>query len=154
MDKQIYVLTQEGYDKLVTELDIFQKEKRPKAVARLKSAREMGDLSENSEYGAAKEELGYVDGRIMEIEETLKNSQIVTHNANNAVVSIGDTVTVSINNEKKIFTLVGELEADISNGKLSHKSPIGIALMKKAKGDTVKVTIPAGVVEYKILDIT
>ncbi len=153
MDKQTFVLTQEGYDKIVAELDIFQKEKRPKAVARLKAAREMGDLSENSEYHAAKEELGYVDGRIQEIEETLKNTQIVTHNAHLTKVAVGNMVTVLVHNKKELFSMVGELESNITEGKLSHKSPIGMALIGKGKGDVVKITVPSGVVEYKILDI-
>lgn len=153
MDKQTFVLTQEGYDKLVAELETFKSEKRPHAVARLKSAREMGDLSENSEYVAAKEELGFVDGRIMEIEETLKNAQIITHSTNNSVVEVGDKVTVSVNGEKDIYTIVGELESNISEGKLSHKSPIGLALMKKKKGDVVQINIPSGKVSYTIVDI-
>lgn len=153
MNKQTFVLTQEGYNKLAMELENFQKEKRPKAVERLKKAREMGDLSENSEYAAAKEELGFVDGRIMEIEETLKNAQIVSQTRDADKVVVGDTVIVSVGDETATYMIVGELETDISKGKLSHKSPIGMALLGRRKGDSVTIQIPAGSVEYKILDI-
>ncbi len=153
MNDNKIIVTDEGYKKLQNELKILQSEKRPKAVERLKKAREMGDLSENSEYVAAKEELSFVDGRIAEIEETLRRAQITEKSNDKSAVEIGDKVIVSVNGETSAYTIVGELETDITNGKLSHKSPIGKALLRKRKGDAITIQIPAGFVEYKILDI-
>lgn len=148
-----YILTQEGFKKLEDELVVFQQEKRPKAVERLKKAREMGDLSENSEYVAAKEELGFVDGKIAEIEEILKNAQVKEESADKSVVQIGDNVVISQNGETNTYKIVGEHEADVMNGKLSHKSPIGGALLGKHAGDVVNVITPSGAVTYKVLEI-
>ncbi len=148
-----YILTQEGFKKLEEELVLFQQEKRPKAVERLKKAREMGDLSENSEYVAAKDELGFVDGKIAEIEEILKNSEVKQVSVDKSAVEIGDSVVVSQNGETNTYKIVGEHEADIMNGKLSHKSPIGGALLGKHTGDVINAKTPSGAVTYKILEI-
>lgn len=147
------IITSEGYEKLTRELEILRREKRPAAIERLKKAREMGDLSENSEYVAAKEGLSFVDARILQIEEMLKNAEITEKSADRSTVKIGDEVVIAIDNETKTFRIVGEHEADIQTGKLSHKSPIGMALLGKRKGDMIKVRVPAGQVQYKILDI-
>ena len=149
----IYEVTQEGYEALQAELDLLKNDKRPGAVARLKLAREMGDLSENSEYSASREDLSMLDGRIAEIEEMIRRAKIVDHNGNNNIVELGETVMVEANGKKDSFQIVGELEADISANKLSNTSPIGKALLGKRKGESVEVTIPAGKVVYKIVKI-
>ncbi|OGK31490.1 transcription elongation factor GreA [Candidatus Roizmanbacteria bacterium RIFCSPLOWO2_01_FULL_42_14] len=148
-----YKLSQEGYDKLVRELDELKKGKRPKAVERLAAARAMGDLSENSEYTAARENLTLVDTRIAEIEAVMHNVEIVQVQANNGAVQLGDTVRVKVEDGHEEYSIVGELEADIAKNQISDTSPIGKALLGSKIGDTVTVATPAGEVVYKIVEI-
>lgn len=145
-------LTQEGFNKLQAEHQELLSTKRPAAIERLQKARAMGDLSENSEYSAAKDEIGIVEGRIQEIEEILKNVVIIAETKGN-IVSLGSKVFVEADGEKQEFHIVGEFEADPLNGKLSQTSPIGKALLGKNAGDTVEIEIPAGKTTYKILEI-
>lgn len=146
-------LTEEGFKKLKDELKLFKSSKRPIAVDRLQKARAMGDLSENSEYVAAKEELSFIEGRILEIEEILKNVEVVKNNLNNDKVSLGKEVIVETNGAQLTFKLVGDFEADPTKYKISSTSPIGKALMDKKVGDLIEVSIPAGKSLYKIIDI-
>ena len=145
-------LTKEGYYNLKKELKELLEVKKPKAVDRLQKARAMGDLSENSEYSAAKEELAFVEGRIQEIEAILKTAKVVESHQNE-IVDIGVKVTVEKEGKKEEFHIVGEFEADPSSKKLSHNSPIGKALIGKKVGDWVEVKVPAGRIKYKIVDI-
>ena len=146
-------LTKQGYDSLQKEYQDLVKNKKPQTVDRLQKARGMGDLSENSEYSAAKDGLAFVEGRIQEIEEILKTVEVVeNHNGGNSV-EVGTSVTVEVNGKKELFQIVGEFEADPMNKKLSQNSPIGRALVGKKVGDLVEVTIPAGKVQYKIVEI-
>lgn len=147
------VVTQKGYDKVLAEIEVLKKTKRPLAVARLKKAREMGDLSENSEYVAAKEDLSFLDGRVQELEYLLRQVKVVDTASDSSVVEVGSVVDVMVNGKKDTISIVGELEANIAEKKLSNNSPIGSALLGKKKGETVEVTIPAGLIEYKILAI-
>ena len=146
-------LTKEGYDNLEKELKELKEVKRPAAVERLHKALSMGDLSENSEYNAAKEGLAFVEGRIQEIEEILKTAQVVANQNNNHQVKVGTSVTVEIDGKKELFQIVGDFEADPGKRKLSHTSPIGSALIGKKIGDWVEVEIPAGKIKYKIVEI-
>lgn len=146
-------LTQEGLAKLQAELRELVDVKRPTTVERLSKARAMGDLSENSEYTAAKEELAFVEGRIKEIEEIEKNAEVVANHTNGSTVSLGSQVTVSTNGDKEMFTIVGEFEADPRVKRLSSTSPIGQALIGKKVNDTVEVEAPSGKLIYKILEI-
>jgi transcription elongation factor GreA len=146
-------LTKQGFENLKKELEELKSIKRPQAVDRLSKARSMGDLSENSEYSAAKEELAFVEGKIQEIEEILKDAQIVEINNNSNTVQLGSSVVVEINGQKEKFEIVGEFEADPLNKKLSHTSPIGQALTGKKVGDWVEVEVPAGKIKYKVIDI-
>ncbi len=147
------ILTEEGYNKLQEELRQLQEIKRPRAVERLQKAREMGDLTENSEYAAAKEELSFVDGRIQETENILKKGQVIKRAANKQIIEIGDKVKVQADGKKEVFTIVGEGEANPTERKLSHTSPIGKALIGKKVGETVEAEVPAGKAVYKILEI-
>ena len=146
-------LTQKGYNDLKIELQDLIKIKRPKAIDRLGKARSMGDLSENSEYTAAKEELAFVEGRVREIEEILDNANIVENNQVGDQVQVGSSVTVQTDGKSELFQIVGEFEADPMNKKLSQNSPIGQALINKKVGDSVEVDIPAGKIQYKIVEI-
>ncbi len=136
------------------ELDELVNVKRPKLVERLASARVQGDLTENSDYFNAKEELEFLDGRIEELEEVLKNAQIVkTKNGRNTAVEIGTKVTVKVSGEKHIYEVVGEWEADPINKRISPSSPLGKALVGKKVGDKAEVEAPAGKLIYEILAI-
>jgi transcription elongation factor GreA len=146
-------LTKEGYENLQKEYKDFIEVKKPFAIDRLQKARSMGDLSENSEYNAAKDELGFVEGRILEIEEIFKQAEVVENHLVNNQVELGASVTVEVNGKKELFQIVGEFEADPMNKKLSHTSPIGKALLGKKIGDWVEVEVPAGKMKYKIVEI-
>lgn len=146
-------LTKAGRDKLEVELKDLKDNKRPIAVERLQKARGMGDLSENSEYSAAKEGLAFVEERIKEIEEILKHSDVVENHTDGHEVSLGARVTVEMNGKKDTFYIVGEYEADPDQKKLSNTSPIGKALLGKSVGNIVEIEVPAGKTIYKILKI-
>lgn len=146
------MLTKEGLDELKTEHDVLVDTKRPVAVSRLSDARSLGDLSENSEYAAAKQDLAFIDGRIAELEEILHSAKVIT-NHGKSHVDIGSRVTLHVNGKKEAFTVVGEWEADPKEKKISHESPLGKALMGKKSGDSVEVEAPAGRILYKILHI-
>lgn len=148
------VVTQKGYNKVLAEIEELRKVKRPIAVARLKKAREMGDLSENSEYVAAKEDLSFLDGRAQELEYLLRQVKVIPDSSDNSIIEVGSVVDVLVNGNKDTISIVGELEANIAEKKLSNNSPIGQALLGKKKGDVVTVTVPAGEIEYTILKIS
>ena len=147
-----YQLTQQGFENLQKEYDEFTKIRRPKAIERLKTARAMGDLSENSEYSAAKEELAFVEGRIKEIEELMKNAEVIDAKLTDGI-EIGSEVTVEKDGNNETYYIVGEFEADPMAKKLSATSPIGSALLGKKLGDTVEVNVPVGTLKYIIKEI-
>lgn len=146
------ILTKEGLAELKKEHEDLVKVKRPEAVTRLASARELGDLSENSEYAAAKQDLSFIDGRIVELEDIIRGAKVVSPHGK-AQVDVGCKVTVHINGKKDIFMVVGEWEADPKEKKISHESPLGKALMGKKVGEKVEVEAPAGKILYKVLQI-
>jgi transcription elongation factor GreA len=152
MNKKIY-LTKGGFDDLKKEYEELVKVKRPDVLERVSQARNLGDLSENAEYVAAREELSFMDGRIDELEELLKEVEIIAQTKSNSIVKLGSTVTVDVDKEKDIFTLVGEWEADPHQKKISHESPLGKALLGKKIGDKVEVEAPAGKILYTINSI-
>lgn len=146
------MLTKDGLDELKVEHEALVNMKRPTAVTRLSDARSLGDLSENSEYAAAKQDLAFIDGRIAELEEILHSAKVVTSHSK-AQVDVGCKVTLHVNGKKDMFTVVGEWEADPKEKKISHESPLGKALMGKKSGDSVEVEAPAGKILYKIVHI-
>ncbi len=146
------VMTKEGLKDLQVEYDELVNTKRPAAVTRLSDARELGDLSENSEYAAAKQDLAFIDGRIAELEEILRAAKVITNHVKGHV-DVGATVTLHINGKKEAFTVVGEWEADPTQKKISHSSPLGKALIGKKVGEEVEVEAPAGKLLYTILSI-
>lgn len=151
--KKIFV-TKEGLEELKHELDALSKSKRPEVLERVSAARAMGDLSENSEYTAAREELSLIDGRIEELSEILKNIELISSAVKHGkAIQLGSTVTVSINGKKEEFALVGEWEADPHNKKISHESPLGKALIGKAVGQKIEVDAPAGKITYTVVSI-
>lgn len=146
-------LTQEGFNNLQDELNDLQTLKRPATVEKLQKARAMGDLKENNAYQSAKEELGELDGRIMEVQYILNNAEIITTSTSDLTVTLGKIIKVDINGMQKTISIVGEFESDPMNGKISATSPIGLALLNKKVGETVSVITPGGAVPYIILSI-
>ncbi len=146
------LMTKQGLDELKSEYEELTATKRPAVVKRLSDARDLGDLSENSEYAAAKQDLSFIDGRILELEEILHAAKIITSHKKGSV-DVGCKVTLHINGKKDVFTVVGEWEADPAEKKISHESPLGKALMGKKVGEKVEVAAPAGKILYKILHI-
>ena len=149
-------ITKKGYESLKAELDRLRKEERPKVIEAIAEARSHGDLTENAEYEAAKERQGFIENRIKELERKLADARIVeTANRASETVVFGATVALIDvqSQQKKEFTLVGQDEADLKNGRISVQSPVGKALIGRRIGDLVEVTTPAKVVEYEILDI-
>lgn len=147
-------VTKEGFEKVTTELEHLRKVRRPEIANRIKDAKEMGDLSENAEYADAREEQSFVEGRILELEEMLKNIQVITNGSSNSdVVEIGDTVVVERDGEHKQYTIVGSSEADPAGGRISNESPMGRAFLGKSKNSVVKVATPRGEIDYKIIEI-
>ncbi len=146
------LLTKEGKEELEKRLEYLKLEKRPEITERIKVAREHGDLSENAEYDAAKNEQAQIEGEILEIEEKLKHAVIIKDNAKKGVVSLGSTIDFIDNDTKELYTyeLVGTTEADAENGKISNESPIGNALLGRKAGDTVEVAVPAGITSITI----
>lgn len=153
MGKDKIQITKQGFENLKKELDELVNTKRPKLVERLSNARAQGDLSENSDYQNAKEELDFLDGKISELENVINNAEVVGGKKNNGEVAVGTKVTLKVQNEKHVYYIVGEWEADPTSKKISHNSPLGQALVGKKKGEIAEVEAPAGKVIYEILSI-
>ena len=148
-----YLLTQEGLLKLNDELKHLINDKRKEVIERIREAAAHGDLSENADYAQAREEQSFIEGRIMEIEDMIKNAEIITASNQHNNVTIGSTVKVKVNGEDKTYTIVGSNEANPFEGKISNESTVGIALLGKKNGDKVVVNTPAGDKEYEITAI-
>jgi len=154
-DKKIY-LTKEGLLDLKKEYNELSKNKRPDLVERVAQARNLGDLSENGEYIAAREELSFIDGRIEEIEEILKQVTLIdgaSKSGNKKIVQLGSMVVLNRAGKKESFKLVGEWEADPMEKKISHESPLGKALLGRQIGEKIEVAAPAGKILYTIVDV-
>lgn len=151
MKKQFH-LTRQGIDELKTELDELIKLRAPIAE-RIRDAREFGDLAENAEYTAARQEQEKVEGRISEIENILMNVELIAKPKTDGKVRLGSLVKLK-NHDTKEFQVVGTVEADPLNGKISDESPIGQALMGKQVGDAVEIKTPAETQTYKIISIS
>lgn len=154
MESKKIFLTAKGLEDLKKEYQELVDKKVPEIVARLSAAREMGDLSENAEYNAAREELSFVDGRVEELEALIKRAQIISDDGHSTTsIELGSKVCVQIKGKEEIFTVVGEWEADPAEKKISHESPLGKALMGKNIGDMIEVDAPAGKMVYKIVSV-
>jgi transcription elongation factor GreA len=149
-------ITAEGLERLKAELENLKGPVRVDLAKRLRAAIQQGDLSENADYTAAKEEQGFIEGRIQELEHILRNSVIIPEGAavDRGEVNIGTHITVQeAGEEAETYHLVGPKEADPRNGRISHESPIGKALMGHKIGDIVSITTPGGELRLKILKI-
>jgi transcription elongation factor GreA len=150
MNKQ-FLLTKDGVNELQKERDLLIAERGPVAEA-IKTAREFGDLAENAEYQSARQEQEKLEARITQISHILQNVQVISKPRGDSKVQIGSTVTLK-NHNTKTFQVVGTVEADPLNGKISDESPIGQALLGKSVGDKVEIVTPAETSTYKITQI-
>jgi transcription elongation factor GreA len=146
--KKMYQLTNVGKTELESELEML-KNKRGDIAEKIANARDYGDLSENAEYDAAREEQGLLETRLAEIEEILMNVEIIEPGKANGIVSVGSTVDLR-NGKKVTYQIVGPVEADPLEGKISNESPIGAALIGKKTGEKVTITTPKGDSTYTI----
>lgn len=147
-------LTKEGFERLQKELDYLRVEKRNQVAERLREALEGGELIENAELEAAKNEQSFVEGRIKELEILLSNAQLIEENRHSDTIQVGTRVKVQEEGyEPEEYVIVGAAEADPRLGRISNESPLGKALLNKKAGDKVKVEAPGGVFEIEILSI-
>lgn len=155
MKKQSVYLTPEGVEELREELDDLTNVKRPALAERLNKAIQQGDLSENADYIMAKEEQGFLEGRIQQIEMMLRHAVLIEENVSGDQVGLGSRVTVleQGQEEEETFRIVGPAEADPVKGNVSNESPLGQALMGSRVGDTVTVEAPAGEILFRITGI-
>ena len=149
-------MTKDGYDKILAEINYLETVKRPEISAQIAEARDKGDLSENAEYDAAKDEQRDIEARIEEIEKILKYAEVADEEeVEQGVVNFGSEVSIlDIDmDEVNTFKIVGSTESNILEGKLSNESPLGMAILKKRVGETVTVEAPDGNFDFRILDI-
>jgi transcription elongation factor GreA len=146
-------VTKEGLEKLKNELSELKNVRRKEVAARIEIAKDMGDLSENAEYNEAKEEQGFVEGRIAELEALVPNA-IIIERSNSETIGVGSTIRIAANGKEKEYTIVGASEADPVKGKISNESPLGTAFLGKSAGDSVEVRVPSGKIVYHIISIS
>jgi transcription elongation factor GreA len=145
-------LSQSAFDRMTSELDELTRVKRREVVARIKAAREHGDLKENAEYHAAREEQSFLEGRVMALEDRLRRAVVVQEAATGRVM-VGSKVTVEIAGDELEYTIVGSSEADPARGRLSMASPVGAALIGAVAGAEVDVHTPRGAVRYRVITV-
>lgn len=150
---QKHLLTQAGLEKIKKELEVLEKVKRPEVIERIQEAVAHGDLSENADYAQAKEEQAMIEARIVQLEEMIKNAEIISNNHNKNVVTVGCKVRVSIDGIEKIYFIVGSGEANPSAGRISNESLVGSSLLGAKLKDKIPVQTPAGAKVYEILEI-
>lgn len=154
MEKKYF--TAEGFERVKEELQYLETIRRKQVAARIKRALEQGDLSENAEYAEAKEEQAFVEGRVLELKEKIRNAKIIKKNdglQNKGVVILGSTLVVKSNLGKQEITIVGSTEANPAKGRISNESPIGKAFLGHVKGEQVAVRTPGGDQSFKILEV-
>ena len=149
-DKPVYVSAQ-GLKKLEAELEELRTKGRAEVAERIHNAMEFGDFSENSELEQAKNDQAFLEGRILSLEQMLKNAVTIDQNGHHDRVEVGSKVIVESDGEKTEYVIVGSAEAAPAEGRISNESPVGKALLGHRKGDTVRVAVPAGAVEMKIV---
>ena len=151
-----HILTYAGLKKYEDELQDLKVNRRREIAQKIKEAREQGDLSENAEYDAAKDEQRDIEARIEEIEKILKNAEVGDDEFGAGVINLGSTVTVydCEFDEELVFKLVGSTEAKSLENKISNEAPLGKALIGKVAGDEVEVETPSGIMKYKVINVT
>lgn len=154
MPKKEILLTSEGFLELETELNELKNVRRPKVIEAIKDARSQGDLSENADYDAARTEQAEVEGRIKELEYMLENAKIIQKESRH-IVGLGSTVTISYvdDDDEEVYSIVGSMEADPFENKISNESPLGKAIIGKKQGDVLDVSSPTGSYQIKIVKV-
>ena len=149
-------LTKKGFAKLDAELKHLKSQARPNVIRAIAEAREHGDLSENAEYHAAREQQSHIEGRIAELEGIIGRADVIDITRMSGAIKFGATVKLvdEDTEQEKTYQIVGEADADIENGLLNIKSPLARALIGKEAGDSVEVKTPGGVKDYEILDVS
>jgi len=153
LEKPQYV-SAEGLKKLQAELEDLRTSKRAEVAERIHAAMEFGDYSENSELEQAKNDQAFLEGRIMTREQTIKNAQLIDEKSKHDLVEVGSHVTVEADGRKEKYVIVGSAEASPAEGKISNESPVGRALMGHRAGETVRMSVPAGMIEMKIVAVS
>ncbi len=151
-DKPVYV-SAEGLRKLEEELEHLRTARRKEVAERIHAAMEFGDYSENSELEDAKNEQAFLEGRILTLEQMIKNAAVIDQNGHHELVELGSHIEVESDGERSRYTIVGSAEASPAEGRISNESPVGRALLGHRAGDVVKATVPAGTIELKILAV-
>lgn len=149
-------MTAAGYSRLETEIKRLKSVERPAVIRQIEEARSHGDLSENAEYHAAKERQGFIEGRVMELEDKLSRAQVIdVSKLSGRQIKFGATVTLidEDTDEKSRYQIVGEIEADVKEGRISITSPMARALIGKTTGDTVEVVTPGGGRSYEVVKV-
>jgi transcription elongation factor GreA len=154
MAKDVFTLTSEGYEQLKNELKQLSTVEYPKVLDQMNRARELGDLRENEAYHSARSKLAMLKGRIEELEVILENAQVIEKQQANGTAVVGSNVTIVVSGRELTYTLVGEHEADLNNGKISTDSPIGKALLGSKIGETIHIEAPSGIVTYEVKSIS
>ncbi len=155
-EERVIIVTKDGYDKLLQELEYLKNVKRREVAERLQEAISYGDLSENSEYEDAKNEQAFVEGRVLELEDKIKHAKVIEEKQKKtAMVQLGSKVGIKQVGHQTVreFTIVGSTEADPTRHRISNVSPVGTAIMDGRVGDHIKVTAPSGIIEYEIMKI-
>ncbi len=152
MQDKPHFVTKEGLEKMQGELRYLKNEKKREVAGRIERAKELGDLSENAEYADAKDEMAFVEGRIIELEDAVTRAQVIEHAAS-GIVQVGSTVVLKNGGREKTYVIVGPSEADPAAGRISNASPVGRALLGKAAGDEAVVQTPRGEARYRIVAI-
>ena len=153
-DKSV-MLTADGLKKLQEKLNYLKGERRKEVAERLKAAIALGDLSENSEYDDSKNEQAFLEGEILELEESIRNARIIEASSDSNTVSLGCQVVLKDIefDEVDTYMIVGSTEADPDNGKISNESPVGLAIMGQAVGSVVDVVVGDNIIQYQIMEI-
>lgn len=147
-------LTAQGYEELICELKDVKEDKLPKAIERVSVARSFGDLSENSEYHAAREDLSFLEGRLAELEALVAKAKVIKQQkGKQSSICVGSTVTVHVGKQKHVYQIVGEWEANPKEKRISENSPLGKALLGKKVGQEIEIVAPAGRIKYKVAQI-
>ena len=154
MSAKKHLLTAEGLEKLKKELELLTGQRRKEVIERIQEAVAHGDLSENADYAQAKEEQSFIEGRIQELEEILKNAEIIKAGGHSNIVAVGSTVKVQINGAERSYTIVGSNEANPAHGKISNESVVGQKLLGSKRGDKVSIETPGGKSLYEVLEIS
>ena len=151
-DKPVYV-SADGLRKLEEELEHLRTARRKEIAERIHAAMEFGDYSENSELEDAKNEQAFVEGRIMTLEQMLKNAVVISQNGHHDKVELGSQIVVEVDGERENYTVVGSAEANPAEGRISNESPVGRALLGHRAGDKVRATVPNGIIEMTIVAV-